>query len=79
MDPLRSDKRPAEALSGTERDARIEQLLLAGIDEDDVLLPTSAYAHITFDTDTWDNARKGTGRWEGIMTPDDLPEDEEEA
>src|SRR5688572_27051221 len=33
MDPLRSDIRPAEALSGTERDARIEQLLLAGLDE----------------------------------------------
>ena len=33
MDPLRSDTRPAEALSGAERDARIEQLLLAGLDE----------------------------------------------
>jgi hypothetical protein len=33
MDPLRSDLRPAEALSGPERDARIEQLLLAGLDE----------------------------------------------
>jgi hypothetical protein len=33
MDPLRSDTRPAEALSGPERDARIEQLLLAGLDE----------------------------------------------
>jgi hypothetical protein len=33
MDPLRSDMRPAEALSGPERDARIEQLLLAGLDE----------------------------------------------
>lgn len=33
MDPLRSDMRPAEALSGAERDARIEQLLLAGLDE----------------------------------------------
>jgi phosphohistidine phosphatase len=52
---------------------------LAGIDEDDVLLPTAAYAHITFDTDSWDNARKGTGRWEGIMAPKDLPEEEEEA
>jgi phosphohistidine phosphatase len=51
---------------------------LAGIDEDDVLLPTSSYAHITFDTDTWDSARRGTGRWEGIMTPKDLPADEEE-
>ena len=52
---------------------------LAGIDEDDVLLPTAAYAHLTFDTDSWDSARRGTGRWEGIMTPKDLPEDEEEA
>lgn len=33
MDPLRSDMRPAEALSGPERDARIEHLLLAGLDE----------------------------------------------
>ncbi|HUE85622.1 MAG TPA: hypothetical protein VMO26_06045 [Vicinamibacterales bacterium] len=33
MDPLRSDLRPAEALAGPERDARIEQLLLAGLDE----------------------------------------------
>jgi hypothetical protein len=30
---LRTDTRPAEALSGTERDARIEHLLLAGLDE----------------------------------------------
>ena len=33
MDPLRSDMRPAEALSGPERDARIEHLLLVGLDE----------------------------------------------
>jgi hypothetical protein len=33
MDPQRSDVRPAEALAGPERDARIEQLLLAGLDE----------------------------------------------
>jgi tetratricopeptide (TPR) repeat protein len=33
MDPQRSDPRPAEALAGPERDARIEQLLLAGLDE----------------------------------------------
>lgn len=52
---------------------------LAGIDEDDVLLPTAAYAHITFDTDSWDQAQKGTGQWIGIMTPKDLPADEEEA
>lgn len=52
---------------------------LAGIDEDDVLLPTAAYAHITFDTDTWDSARKGTGQWQGIVTPRDLPEEEEGA
>ena len=50
---------------------------LAGIDEDDVLLPTAAYAHITFDTDTWDGARKGSGRWEGTMSPKELPEDED--
>jgi hypothetical protein len=33
MDPQRSDMRPAEALAGPERDARIEQLLLTGLDE----------------------------------------------
>ena len=32
-DPLRSESRAAEALSGAERDARIEQLLLAGLDQ----------------------------------------------
>jgi len=32
MDLLRSEMRAAEALSGAERDARIEQLLLAGLD-----------------------------------------------
>ncbi len=52
---------------------------LAGIDEDEVLLPTAAYAHIAFDTDSWDNARKGTGRWEGTKTPKDLPADADEA
>lgn len=52
---------------------------LAGIDEDDVLLPTAAYAHITFDTDSWDNVRRGTGNWVGIMSPKELPADDEEA
>jgi hypothetical protein len=33
QDHLRSDTRPAEALSGADRDARIEQLLLAGLDQ----------------------------------------------
>jgi hypothetical protein len=33
MDPLRTDSSANEALSGIERDARIEQLLLAGLDE----------------------------------------------
>jgi hypothetical protein len=33
MDPLRSDTRPAETLTDVERDARIEQLLLSGLDE----------------------------------------------
>jgi phosphohistidine phosphatase len=51
---------------------------LAGIDEDDVLLPTASYAHITFDIDTWDNARKGTGHLVEIITPKDLPEEDEE-
>ncbi|MGE0042824.1 MAG: tetratricopeptide repeat protein [Vicinamibacterales bacterium] len=31
-DPLRSDERPADRLTSVERDARIEQLLLAGLD-----------------------------------------------
>ena len=52
---------------------------LAGIDEDDVLLPTAAYAHITFDTDSWNSARRGTGSWQGIVTPKDLPGELEEA
>lgn len=50
---------------------------LSGIDEDDVLLPTAAYAHITFDTDSWDDARKGTGHFVGTMSPKELPEEEE--
>src|SRR5918994_6437201 len=33
MDPLRAELPSSEALSGTERDKRIEQLLLAGLDE----------------------------------------------
>jgi len=33
MDPLRSDMQATDALSGAECDARIEQLLLAGLDE----------------------------------------------
>jgi hypothetical protein len=33
MDPLRSETRPDQALGDVERDARIEQLLLAGLDE----------------------------------------------
>ncbi|MCA9880668.1 MAG: histidine phosphatase family protein [Thermomicrobiales bacterium] len=46
---------------------------LADLDDDDVLLPTASYAHITFDVDTWDKARQGTGAWQGIVTPKDLP------
>lgn len=50
---------------------------LTGTDEDDVLLPTAAYAHITFDADSWDEARKGSGTLVGIMTPKQLPSEEE--
>src|ERR671923_1157242 len=32
MDPARSERPASDALSGAERDARIEQLLLAGLD-----------------------------------------------
>jgi phosphohistidine phosphatase len=42
---------------------------LAGIDEDDVRLPTAGVAHLEFDVDKWDLARKGTARWRGIATP----------
>lgn len=52
---------------------------LAGIDEDDVLLPTAAYAHITFDTDSWDMVRRGAGTWVGITSPKDLPAGDEES
>ncbi|MEZ4562730.1 MAG: histidine phosphatase family protein [Thermomicrobiales bacterium] len=52
---------------------------LAGIDEDDVLLPTAAYAHITFDTDSWDKVRRGAGTWVGITSPKDLPAGDEES
>lgn len=42
---------------------------LAGIDEDDVRLPTAALAHIEFDVDRWDDAQQGTGRLIAITTP----------
>lgn len=42
---------------------------LAGIEEDDVLLPTAGLAHLEFDTEQWDQVRQGTGRWGGIVTP----------
>lgn len=45
---------------------------LAGIDEDDVRLPTAALAHLEFDVDHWDEARQGTGRLVGITTPKEL-------
>jgi phosphohistidine phosphatase len=47
---------------------------LAGIDEDDVLLPTAGMALLEFDIQTWDHARKGVGRWMGIITPKGLRE-----
>jgi phosphohistidine phosphatase len=42
---------------------------LAGIDEDDVRLPTAGLAHLEFDVDRWDDVREGKGRWRGIATP----------
>lgn len=45
---------------------------LAGIDEDDVRLPTAGLAHIEFDVEKWDEVRPGTGRWRGIVTPKTL-------
>ena len=55
---------------------------LAGIDEDDVRLPTAAVAHLEFDVPRWDDAREGTARWRGIVSPKSLraaAEEEEEA
>jgi phosphohistidine phosphatase len=52
---------------------------LAGIDEDDVRLPTAALAHLEFDVDRWDDARQGTGRWRGIVSPKALREAATEA
>jgi phosphohistidine phosphatase len=51
---------------------------LAGIDEDDVRLPTAGFAHLQFDVDQWDEARKGTGRWLGVITPKSIAADAEE-
>lgn len=45
---------------------------LAGIDEDDVLLPTAGLAHLEFDVETWDEVRRGSGRLKGITTPKEL-------
>jgi phosphohistidine phosphatase len=45
---------------------------LAGIDEDDVRLPTAALAHLEFDVDHWDDAQQGTGRLIAITTPKKL-------
>jgi phosphohistidine phosphatase len=45
---------------------------LAGIDEDDVRLPTAGLAHVEFDVERWDDVRPGNGRWRGIVTPKTL-------
>jgi phosphohistidine phosphatase len=45
---------------------------LAGIDDDDVRLPTAGLAHLEFDVDRWDDVRPGAGRWLGIVTPKTL-------
>lgn len=45
---------------------------LAGIDEDDVRLPTAGLAHVEFDVEKWDEVRPGNGRWRGIVTPKTL-------
>lgn len=42
---------------------------LAGMDEDDVLLPTAGLAHLTFNVDKWDDVRRGSAIWHGIVTP----------
>jgi phosphohistidine phosphatase len=47
---------------------------LAGIDPDDVRLPTAGLAHVEFDDDAWDRAFNGSGRLRGIMTPKLLAE-----
>jgi phosphohistidine phosphatase len=51
---------------------------LAGIDVDDVRLPTAGLAQLEFDVDHWDGARKGTARWRGIATPKTVTADVEE-
>lgn len=51
---------------------------LAGIDEDDVRLPTAGLAHLEFDVDHWDLAHRGTARWRGIATPKTVTADVEE-
>lgn len=48
---------------------------LAGIDAEDVRLPTAALAHLEFDVDHWDDAQKGKARWLGIITPKALAQD----
>jgi phosphohistidine phosphatase len=50
---------------------------LAGIDVDDVRLPTAGLAHLEFDIDHWDAARAGKGRWRGIATPKTVTADVE--
>jgi phosphohistidine phosphatase len=51
---------------------------LAGIDEEDVRLPTAGVAHLEFDVDRWDDVRKGTARWRGIATPKTIAAAQEE-
>ena len=47
---------------------------LAGIDPDDVRLPTAGLAHLEFDEEQWDRVFEGTGRLRGIMTPRTITE-----
>jgi phosphohistidine phosphatase len=47
---------------------------LAGVDEDEIRLPTAGLARLAFDVDAWSAVRPGGGRLEGIATPRSLDE-----
>ena len=47
---------------------------LAGIDLDEVRLPTAGLAHLELDVEAWDHVSEGAGQLRGIMTPRTLAE-----
>jgi phosphohistidine phosphatase len=42
---------------------------LSSRDEDEVRLPTAAFARLEFDLSHWSEVRPGTGIWRGVVTP----------